>query len=43
MLDVWLGKVCDIVVGVLMENGDVVLIVDVDDLLCLVDKFVCGG
>lgn len=30
-------------VGVLFENGDLVLIVDVEDLICLVDKFVCGG
>jgi len=32
-LDSRLGKIKDIAAGALMENGDVVLIVDVDDLL----------
>lgn len=42
-LDARLGKVRDIAAGALMENGDVVLIVDVDDLLRSVDKLVRGG
>ncbi len=42
-LDPRLGKVRDIAAGALMENGDVVLIVDVDDLLRSVDKLARGG
>ncbi|CAJ0810224.1 MULTISPECIES: hybrid sensor histidine kinase/response regulator [Ralstonia] len=42
-LDTRLGKVRDIAAGALMENGDAVLIVDVDDLLRSVDKLVRGG
>ncbi|MGV2287831.1 hybrid sensor histidine kinase/response regulator [Trinickia sp. YCB016] len=42
-LDARLGKVKDIAAGALMENGDVVLIVDIDDLLRSVDKLVRGG
>jgi len=42
-LDARLGKVRDIAAGALMENGDAVLIVDVDDLLRSVDKLVRGG
>ncbi|BEU24482.1 hybrid sensor histidine kinase/response regulator [Paraburkholderia sp. 22B1P] len=42
-LDPRLGKIRDIAAGALMENGDAVLIVDVDDLLRSVDKLVRGG
>ncbi|CAN7264271.1 hybrid sensor histidine kinase/response regulator [Trinickia sp. LjRoot230] len=42
-LDSRLGKVKDIAAGALMENGDVVLIVDVEDLLRSVGKLVRGG
>ena len=42
-LDLRLGKIKDIAAGALMENGDAVLIVDVDDLLRSVDKLVRGG
>ncbi|MBN3757031.1 hybrid sensor histidine kinase/response regulator [Paraburkholderia sp. Tr-20389] len=42
-LDARLGKIRDIAAGALMENGDAVLIVDVDDLLRSVDKLVRGG
>lgn len=42
-LDPRLGKVRDIAAAALMENGDAVLIVDVDDLLRSVDKLVRGG
>ncbi|WP_133646632.1 hybrid sensor histidine kinase/response regulator [Paraburkholderia flava] len=42
-LDSRLGKVKDIAAGALMENGEAVLIVDVDDLLRSVDKLVRGG
>jgi len=42
-LDSRLGKVKDIAAGALMENGDAVLIVDVEDLLRSVDKLVRGG
>jgi len=42
-LDSRLGKIKDIAAGALMENGDVVLIVDVDDLLLSVNKLVRGG
>ncbi|WP_109480558.1 hybrid sensor histidine kinase/response regulator [Paraburkholderia sp. C35] len=42
-LDARLGKIKDIAAGALMENGDAVLIVDVDDLLRSVDKLVRGG
>jgi two-component system sensor histidine kinase and response regulator WspE len=42
-LDARLGKVRDIAAAALMENGDAVLIVDVDDLLRSVDKLVRGG
>jgi two-component system, chemotaxis family, sensor histidine kinase and response regulator WspE len=42
-LDSRLGKVKDIAAGALMENGDAVLIIDVEDLLRSVDKLVRGG
>ncbi|MBN3763803.1 hybrid sensor histidine kinase/response regulator [Burkholderia sp. Ac-20365] len=42
-LDARLGKIRDIAAGALMENGDALLIVDVDDLLRSVDKLVRGG
>jgi two-component system sensor histidine kinase and response regulator WspE len=42
-LDNRLGKVKDIAAGALMENGEAVLIVDVEDLLRSVDKLVRGG
>ncbi|SIO26053.1 hybrid sensor histidine kinase/response regulator [Paraburkholderia phenazinium] len=42
-LDSRLGKVKDIAAGALMENGEAVLIVDVEDLLRSVDKLVRGG
>jgi two-component system, chemotaxis family, sensor histidine kinase and response regulator WspE len=42
-LDSRLGKVKDIAAAALMENGDAVLIVDVEDLLRSVDKLVRGG
>jgi two-component system, chemotaxis family, sensor histidine kinase and response regulator WspE len=42
-LDPRLGKIKDIAAGALMENGEAVLIVDVDDLLRSVDKLVRGG
>ncbi|MPW22458.1 response regulator [Paraburkholderia sp. CNPSo 3157] len=42
-LDSRLGKIKDIAAGALMENGDAVLIVDVDDLLRSVGKLVRGG
>jgi two-component system sensor histidine kinase and response regulator WspE len=42
-LDSRLGKLKDIAAGALMDNGDAVLIVDVDDLLRSVDKLVRGG
>jgi two-component system sensor histidine kinase and response regulator WspE len=42
-LDSRLGKVKDIAAGALMENGDAVLIVDVEDLLRSVDTLVRGG
>ncbi|AUT71594.1 hybrid sensor histidine kinase/response regulator [Paraburkholderia hospita] len=42
-LDPRLGKIRDIAAAALMENGDAVLIVDVDDLLRSVDKLVRGG
>jgi two-component system sensor histidine kinase and response regulator WspE len=42
-LDSRLGKVKDIAAGALLENGDAVLIVDVEDLLRSVDKLVRGG
>jgi len=42
-LDTRLGKVKDIAAGALMENGEVVLIVDVEDVLLSVDKLVRGG
>ncbi len=42
-LDARLGKIKDISAGALMENGDPVLIVDVDDLLRSVDKLAAGG
>lgn len=41
-LDPRLGKIRDIAAAALMENGDAVLIVDVDDLLRSVDKLVRG-
>ena len=42
-LDARLGKVKDIAAGALLENGEPVLIVDVDDLLRSVEKIVTGG
>lgn len=42
-LDARLGKVRDIAAAALMENGEAVLIVDVDDLLRSVDRLVRGG
>jgi two-component system sensor histidine kinase and response regulator WspE len=42
-LDSRLGKVRDIAAGALMENGEAVLIIDVEDLLRSVDKLVRGG
>ncbi|HTJ92538.1 MAG TPA: response regulator, partial [Pararobbsia sp.] len=42
-LDARLGKVRDITAGALMENGDPVLIVDIDDLLRSVEKIVSAG
>jgi two-component system sensor histidine kinase and response regulator WspE len=42
-LDERLGKIKDIAAGALMENGDPVLIVDVDDLVRSVEKIVSGG
>jgi two-component system sensor histidine kinase and response regulator WspE len=42
-LDARLGKIKDIAAGALMENGDPVLVVDVDDLVRSVEKIVSGG
>ncbi|MDE2288804.1 MAG: response regulator, partial [Burkholderiales bacterium] len=42
-LDRRLGKIKDIAAGALMENGDAVLIIDVEDLLRSVEKLVRGG
>ena len=42
-LDSRLGKIKDIAAGALMDNGDAVLIVDVEDLLRSVDKLVRAG
>jgi len=42
-LDPRLGKVQDIAAGALLDNGEPVLIVDVDDLLRSIDALVCGG
>jgi two-component system sensor histidine kinase and response regulator WspE len=42
-LDPRLGKVRNITAGALMENGDPVLIADVDDWLRSVEKLVAGG
>lgn len=42
-LDARLGKIKDIAAGALMENGDPVLIVDVDDLVRSVEKIVSAG
>jgi len=42
-LDSRLGKIKDIAAGALMENGEVVLIIDVEDLLHSVDRLVRGG
>ncbi len=42
-LDARLGKVQDIAAGALLENGEPVLIVDVDDVLRSVEKIVTGG
>ncbi|RQR89551.1 MULTISPECIES: hybrid sensor histidine kinase/response regulator [unclassified Burkholderia] len=42
-LDRRLGKVKDIAAAALMENGEPVLIIDVEDLLRSVDKLVRGG
>ena len=42
-LDSRLGKVRDISAGSLMEDGSPVLIVDVEDLLCSIEKLVSSG
>jgi two-component system sensor histidine kinase and response regulator WspE len=42
-LDARLGKIKDIAAAALMDNGEAVLIVDVDDLLRSVDKLVREG
>jgi two-component system sensor histidine kinase and response regulator WspE len=42
-LDPRLGKIKDISAGALLDNGDPVLIVDVEDLVRSVDKLVAGG
>jgi two-component system sensor histidine kinase and response regulator WspE len=42
-LDPRLGKIKDIAAGALLENGDPVLIVDVEDLLRSVEKLALGG
>ncbi len=42
-LDPRLGKVRDIAAGALLDNGEPVLIVDVDDLLRSIDALVSGG
>ncbi|RKF38629.1 hybrid sensor histidine kinase/response regulator [Paraburkholderia fungorum] len=42
-LDPRLGKIRNITAGALMENGDPVLIADVDDWLRSVEKLVAGG
>jgi two-component system sensor histidine kinase and response regulator WspE len=42
-LDGRLGKIQDIAAGALMENGDPVLIVDVEDLVRSIDKLVRDG
>ncbi len=42
-LDPRLGKIKDVAAGALLENGEPVLIVDVDDLLRSVDKLAAGG
>ena len=42
-LDPRLGKVRDIAAGALLDNGEPVLIVDVDDLLRSIDSLVSGG
>jgi two-component system sensor histidine kinase and response regulator WspE len=42
-LDPRLGKIRNITAGALMENGDPVLIADVDDWLRSVEKLVTGG
>lgn len=42
-LDARLGKVQDISAAALMEDGSPVLIVDVDDLLCSIEKLIASG
>ena len=42
-LDPRLGKVRDISAGSLMEDGSPVLIVDVEDMLCSIEKLVSSG
>jgi two-component system, chemotaxis family, sensor histidine kinase and response regulator WspE len=42
-LDSRLGKIKDIAAGALMEDGSPVLIVDVVDMLCSVEKLAAGG
>jgi two-component system sensor histidine kinase and response regulator WspE len=42
-LDPRLGKIKDISAGALMENGSPVLIVDVEDMICSVEKLIAAG
>jgi two-component system sensor histidine kinase and response regulator WspE len=42
-LDARLGKIKDVSAGALMENGDPVLLVDVEDLIRSIEKLVSGG
>jgi two-component system sensor histidine kinase and response regulator WspE len=42
-LDPRFGKIKDIAAGALMEDGLPVLIVDVEDMLCSIEKIVSGG
>jgi two-component system, chemotaxis family, sensor histidine kinase and response regulator WspE len=42
-LDTRLGKIRDVSAGALMENGDPVLLVDVEDLIRSIEKLVSGG
>jgi two-component system sensor histidine kinase and response regulator WspE len=42
-LDPRLGKVRNISAGSLMEDGSPILIVDVDDMICSIEKLISGG
>jgi two-component system sensor histidine kinase and response regulator WspE len=42
-LDTRLGKIRDVSAGALMENGDPVLLIDIEDLIRSVEKLVAGG